>query len=279
MKCEVVKTRGGASAIRDTARGEVMHPGEGPEIEAATLYTSPSRLSERLSAGRDDMPPLVLFDIGLGAASNAIGAWKISAALPANARQLAIISFENDLTPLKLALSEEHRGAFGFADSAAHAAADHLMRHGEHSTPRTTWHLRFGDLMDGLKNEAHMADIVFWDPYSPKSDPHLWGVSAFARLHGRCTQSATVHTYSAATPTRAAMLLGGFFVGIGGATGGKSETTIAATRLDDLREPLGKRWLERLRRSSAPLPNDILGGANSRASVLARIERLPQFQT
>ncbi len=51
-----------------------MHPVVGPLVEAERLYVGPSRLRERLVDGAKD--PLVLLDVGLGAGSNAIAAWR-----------------------------------------------------------------------------------------------------------------------------------------------------------------------------------------------------------
>jgi queuine tRNA-ribosyltransferase len=67
----VHKTREGFFSIRHRDSGEVMHPGADPNIEAEHLYTGQSRLTERLQEpGRE----LVIWDVGLGAATNAMAA-------------------------------------------------------------------------------------------------------------------------------------------------------------------------------------------------------------
>jgi hypothetical protein len=53
---------------------------------------------------------------------------------------------------------------------------------------------------------------------------------------------------------RVTLLLAGFFVGRGHATGEKEETTIAANQLDLIREPLNSAWLQRARRSTSAEP-------------------------
>jgi queuine tRNA-ribosyltransferase len=112
---------------------------------------------------------------------------------------------------------------------------------------------------------------VFWDPFSPKVNGALWTVGAFSRLAARCAPGATLFTYSAATATRTALLLAGFGVGRGDASGPKVETTAAALPPALPARPLDARWLERLARSSAPFPVDAPRGA------LERIRGLPQF--
>lgn len=114
MDCEIYLTRSGASAVRDRVTGEVMHP-MGAELEARDIYVAPSRLEARL---REGGAPLVLFDVGLGAASNASVAWKISESLPPSARRLEIVSFEHDLGALHLALEEAHASHFGFTSAS-----------------------------------------------------------------------------------------------------------------------------------------------------------------
>src|SRR5260370_18603815 len=62
----------GVGYIRDTASGEVMHPGSDPSLEARSLYVEQSRLLGRLQ-DRDDVP-LVRWGPGLRAAANAMPA-------------------------------------------------------------------------------------------------------------------------------------------------------------------------------------------------------------
>lgn len=252
----------------DRELGEVMHPVVGPLIESERLYIAPSRLAARLS--EPDPSRLVLFDIGLGAGSNASLAWRTAVSLPA-ARRIEIVSFDRQLDALRLAADPLHASAFGLDGRAASAVRD-LLETGRHEDAGHVWRLVLGDLPGVLEGEpAHSADIVFWDPFSPRANPQLWTVRAFRALRRTCRSGATVHTYSGATATRTALLLGGFAVGFGEPTGDKAQTTTAAVDARDLLRPLDERWLERLTRSSAPLPSDAPPGA------LGRIPSLPQF--
>jgi queuine tRNA-ribosyltransferase len=275
--CEVVTIRSGVRALRDRASGEVMHCGSGPNVEPSELYVVPSRLDHRL---REGGPPLVLFDVGLGAASNALAAWNVSESLPAAqaARRLEMVSFDRDLDALRLALETENAGAFGLSDEApaARAAARALLANGRYDTERTSWRLAEGDFQTVLANEPEgSADIVFWDLYSPRSSPEAWTLAAFRALRRACRDGATLHTYSTATAARSALLLAGFAVGFGGGTGDRAQTTIAATRVGDLDEPLDARWLARLGRSTAAFPPDVL--AIDAAAALEQIRSHVQF--
>ncbi len=275
--CEMVTLPNGLRAIRELACGEVMHPGAGPLVEAESVYVTPSRLASRLGEPGE---PLVLLDVGLGAATNAITAWQVSEARAVPGRRLEIVSFEHDLDALRLALEPDNADALGLTRTGpdAHAAASALLAHGRHETPRTLWRLCLGDFREALAALPDAcADVVYWDLFSPRTAPALWTVSMFKSLRRVCRDGATVHTYSASTSTRSGFLLGGFAVGVGARTGDRDETTVAATRPEDLAQPLGLSWLGRVARSSVPFPNDVPAEPAARADALARVRACPQF--
>jgi queuine tRNA-ribosyltransferase len=245
-----------------------MHPVVGPAVEAERLYVAQSRLRDRLvSPGTR----LVLFDVGLGAGSNALAALAAAESLPEGGRALEIVSFEADTRALALAVSDAAAVRLGVS-GAPLAAARNLLARGRHETPRVLWRLVRGDVRETLPREGTRADLVFWDPFSPKANPALWTLSAFAALRARCAGAAALYTYSTATATRAALLLAGFFVGAGDPSGPKEQTTAAATDPALLARPLDGRWLARLARSSAPFPGD------APPDALERIRAHPQFR-
>ncbi len=265
MTHEVVTTRGGQKAIRDLAAGEIMHPGVGPRAEADALYVRQSRLAERLA---EPGPPLVLYDVGLGAGSNALAARR-AAESASSGRRLEVVSFERDLGALRLALC--HPADFDL-EGAPGAAARALLEHGRVETARSTWRLVSGELPASLDAAGARADLVFWDPFSPAANPALWSVAAFTRLRAHCAPGCTLLTYSASTRTRAALLLAGFAVGVGDAIGDKRETTAAALFAGDLARPLDRRWLDRWSRSTAALPADAPADAEARIRALGQLQ-------
>jgi queuine tRNA-ribosyltransferase len=221
-------------------------------VEARELYVAPSRLAARLAA--DDPRPLVLYDVGLGAGSNAASAFLASESLtPPRRRRLHIESFDRTESALCEAL--HHPDAFALSGPAGVAARDLLAR-GHHETPRTTWRLCLGQLPGALARAVAPADLFFWDPFSPKHNPDLWTAAAFAAARRHAAPRAQLFTYSSATAVRAALLLAGFYVGTGRPTANNRATTVAALALEDLEVPLDQRWLVRLSRSSAPFPPD-----------------------
>lgn len=281
--CEVVTTITGARAMRDCVSGEIMHPGTGPAVEPLELYVAPSRIARRLRKGHAERVPvtgpLVLLDVGLGAASNAIAAWRVSESLGERDRRLEIVSFDNDLAALEVALRAENTESFDLTGEAA-VAARSVLAHGRHETARTTWRLVHGNFGATIAREpAASADVVFWDFYSSKTHPSLWTASTFRALRRVCRDGATLHTYSNATSMRAALLLAGFAAGVGGPTGLRTETTIAAVNVRDLERPLDGRWLARLARSTAAFPTDVRDDADARAEAFAAVRACTQFSS
>lgn len=246
---ELVTLKSGARAVRHLGHGEVMHPAGGPWTEANRLYIEQPNLAQRLL--REPRKPVCIFDIGLGAATNAVAALTCARAVGG---QVELHSFERDLAPLRLALADPE--GFPFL-RPWHEAAQALMQAGEWVGAEGRWTLHRGELLEQLPHAPRTAELIFFDPFSPQHNAELWTPAAFAAVLACCEQSehgSTLLTYSAATPTRVSLLLSGFYVGVGCSTGTKRETTAAATRLELLAEPLGARWLSRWERSTSRAP-------------------------
>lgn len=264
---ELVQIKSGAFAIRSVDAGEVMHPGVGPQREAQELYVDQSRLMARLQEpGRAS---LVLFDVGLGAASNAVAAR--TAAETTRSARLQLVSFEHDLDALYVA--SQHKSAMGIVGENA-TAIDAVLATGQHHSEYVDWQLRHGDLLTQLTSEPLRADIVFWDPFSPKANPTLWTIAAFTAMRRLAGPRCTLYTYSGSTRTRLALLLAGWCVGIGAAIGDKEETTAASIVLADLARPLDRAWLHKRHAPSTPWPTDVSGAP---PDVIAQLESLAQF--
>jgi queuine tRNA-ribosyltransferase len=287
---------GGTGHIREMASGEVMHSVNDPAEEARSLYVEQSRLVERLTEA--DAAPLVVWDVGLGAGTNAMTAIQAVEAMrrPANrgranprpadgpraARRLTLVSFENDLDSLKLAL--RHPAWF---KHLRHAAPRGLLADNRWSSAAAgvDWLLLRGDF-SATKFTAPLPDVIFFDPFSFKADSALWTLAAFRELANLLSAKAVeLFTYSYSTRVRAALLAAGFYVARGCGTGPKAETTIGLTpraavdadgrELSHGRELLGEEWLAKWRRSDAQAP---LGTDPSDTSWLEAVRAHPQFQ-
>jgi queuine tRNA-ribosyltransferase len=280
----------GFSSIRQISSGEVMHSVNDPSEEANRLYVEQSCLGARLSDPTASTDELVIWDVGLGAGSNAMAAlrcfeseWKNSAVAGlqpqmAPIRPLRLLSFEHDLDSLKLALGDSRR-----FPHLHHGAPHELLKRGmwKHSSGRLSWQLIEGDFLETFE-ATQTPDLIFYDPFSFKTDARFWTLAIFSRIYEKISsRSAELYTYSASTAVRAALLSAGFFVAEGIGMGPKSTTTLAFTQASGVvAHPLapallGQDWLARWRRSHSKLPAAL--AEEDKPAFEKRIETHPQF--
>jgi len=268
----------GVASIVHRASGEMMHGGIDPAVEANALYVEQAHLVARLAESND--APLVVWDVGMGAAHNAMAAIRACEGTEAPlARALHVVSFEHDVASLRLAL----RHAVKFPH-LHHPGPSRVLRSGawRSETAAVLWTLFEGDFRLHLA-AAPAPDLIFWDPFSAKTDGAMWTLECFESVFAECGERDTeLFTYSASTVVRAAMLGAGFVVGRGAPTGRRPETTLAMTpaaaRHADVRGRtlLGPEWLAQWRRSDAKFPLDV--SRSGEAALAARIEGLAQFR-
>lgn len=272
---EIIRAREGFSSIRQISSGEIMHSRTNPMDEARQLYVEQARLAERL---RDhSAEPLILWDAGLGAAANAMAA--IEGYETANAtRPLRIISFENDLDPLRLAAASIESFPYLRADLVNAIIADGEWRADD---GELIWTLLPGDFLDTM-NHAPAPDVIFYDMFSPNTSPELWTHCIFRNVFDICRdRDAELFTYTCSTANRAALLAAGFFVARGRNAGEKIETTIALTPAGFAahrwrRDLLSRDWLARWERSAAKFPGDV--APNERSAFEKTIRDHEQFR-
>ncbi len=274
---EVHTAREGFASILHRASGEIMHARTPPMEEALRLYVDQSNLAARLAEPTDS--PLTIWDVGLGAAANAMGAIKAFEKQKTPQRPLRIISFENDLDSLRLAFA--HNDQFLYL---RHSAPHHLLRHGHWESrthPGLTWTLVHGDYVETLAAAPGPPDIVFYDMFSAKTTDGPWTLEAFRRLRAACGDHPTeLFTYTNATSTRTVMLATGFHLARGVATPPKDDTTIALTPAAlglYPRELLPPSWLEKWERSDLRFPPEL--PPNEHPAFERKIRSHPQFST
>jgi queuine tRNA-ribosyltransferase len=260
---EIVKTSLGAVSIRDKTVDEILHNPVGPWNEANALYVDQSRLKVKLQ--KRDEGELVLFDVGLGAAANALASIACAKTLGSASRPLRIISFERNLELLKFALT--HSAQFEHFREYE-SVLERILTVGEWSSDNVSWDLRFGEFLEKIESEKYRAHLIFFDPYSPVVNSEMWTTSCFEKIRRLSREprdgGTSLYTYSQATRVRAAMLRAGFFVGYGVGTGWKGATTVATTERESLAQPLDQAWYKRWQKSHLRYPFDC--GANDESA-------------
>jgi tRNA U34 5-methylaminomethyl-2-thiouridine-forming methyltransferase MnmC len=275
----IVKLASGAYSVHSLAHGETFHPVVGPVTEAQALYVSQARLSERLQHS----DPFVIWDVGLGAAANALTVLRAAREVPCS---IHLLSFDHTLAPLHFALAHPQQLEYlsGY-DSKLRRLLDehHLSFHEGNCSVR--WEVHLADFPTLLTSTAAATlakpHLIMFDAFSPAKNPAMWTLPLFTKLCGLLdpARPCALPTYSRSTLLRVTLLLAGFYVGVGHATGEKEETTFAANTLAMVKEPLDRRWLQRAHRSSSaePLTEATYRQAKLSSATWERLQSHPQF--
>ena len=274
----------GFANIRQISSGEIMHLRRAPMDEAKALYIDQAKLSERLKLPAGETPetaaPIVIWDLGLGAAANAMASILCYEAEAAKGpvRNMKVISFENDMDSLKLAMTHKNRFEY-----LRHSGPDAVLARGTWQSrqyPGLSWDLHVGDFWQLASKVSAAPDIIYYDFFSQKTNPDAWELESFDKLFSYCDpkKSAQLFTYCSSTTMRVALLNSGFYVANGEGTGSKKETIVALSPGFPTPCPyplVGQEWLERWRRSSKKFPDGLT--PEQQAEVEKRIEGHRQF--
>jgi tRNA U34 5-methylaminomethyl-2-thiouridine-forming methyltransferase MnmC len=277
---QLVTLANGQRTLFSASYGEKMHPGLGPQAEANLLYVGQLRIRERLAKTSGEF---VIWDIGLGAAANALAALRATTHISG---RLCLVSFDNTAEPLEFTL--KNSAALCYLSGYENQLSELLL------AKKTTfcngsldvdWQFHLGDFPAWLsqgRGAVPPPHAILYDAFSPAKNPAMWTLPVFENLHHALDphRPCALTTYSRSTVLRATLLMAGFFVGVGHATGLKEETTIAANTLDLISEPLDHRWLARARRSHSaePLRQPVYTRVPLTADSLSRLLTHPQFQ-
>ncbi len=248
---ELVILKSGIKSLRALGNMETFHPVTGPWIEANELHVEQQRLVER-SKNMDGC--FVVWDVGMGAAANALAALEALKTNPSTEIQLH--SFDKTTAPIEFALNNAEE--LGYLRGHEVLIRQLLATKEVRVTSQIHWTLHLGDFQTGLSDpQIPSPHSILYDPYSSSGNPEMWSLDHFRALYQRLDPHTPclLTNYTRSTAVRVTLLLAGFSVGIGRSIGQKAETTIATNQLELLEQPLDLRWLERARvsRNAAPL--------------------------
>jgi tRNA U34 5-methylaminomethyl-2-thiouridine-forming methyltransferase MnmC len=260
LSYQLVRLANGAHSLHSLEFGETFHPVIGPVAEAEALYVNQLRLRERL---QNHVGEFVIWDVGLGAAANALTVLRATRDLTTPVR---LVSFDYTTEPVEFAL--QHAAALGYFDGYETQTRTLLEKHSVQFTDgarELNWQFHLGDFPTLLANSqlstpnsqfSPAPHAILFDAFSPAKNPAMWTLPLFTQLFATLDpqRPCALPTYSRSTIMRVTLLLAGFYVGVGHATGEKEETTIAANSLSLLAEPLDLKWLDRARRSHSAEP-------------------------
>jgi queuine tRNA-ribosyltransferase len=277
-----VKLANGTASIHSLHHDETFHPVVGPVAEAQALYVQQLRLPRRM---RDSTEEFVTWDVGLGAAANVLTLLRAAQSV---AGKLRIVSFDHTPAPLQFGLQHTAElGYFGgFEDTLHRLLTDHQVTF-RNGAQEVHWELRLADFPEFINSHAAQdlpkAHAILFDAFSPATNPAMWTQPLFARIYELLDpqRPCALPTYSRSTMLRVALLLAGFYVGVGHATGQKEETTIAANSMALIQEPLDTKWLERAHRSTSaePLWTAEYRQAPMTEATWQKLQTHPQFRS
>jgi queuine tRNA-ribosyltransferase len=302
----IVELQSGARTVRSLLEAETFHPVIGPAAEAEALYVRQLHLPERV---RNAAGEFIIWDVGLGAAANALTAIKAIGDQLEKPKYVRLISFDQTTAALAFALKHAAELDYisGYAEPIERLLEDAFVEF-QSGNLSVKWQLcngdfpallNFGTAGRSLSREApelvrlpgaglgQTMDIppphaILFDPHSPQKNPAMWTLPLFSGLFRALDpqRPCALANYTRSTLARMAMLLGGFFVGVGHATGFKEETTVAANALELITEPLDRRWFERALRSHSaePLREAVYTCAPLTPETIEKLRAHPQFK-
>lgn len=277
----IVKLASGAHSVHSLAHHETFHPVVGPVAEAEALYVRQLNLAERV---RGHAGEFVIWDVGLGAAANPLTVLRATREFPCSVR---FLSFDHTLEPLEFALQQTTHLPYlvGYEAQLQELLRNHKVSFRD-SEQSVAWEVQVADfpslVTQPVAKTFPKPHVVLFDAFSPATNPAMWTQPLFAHLFQLLdpARPCVLPTYSRSTILRVTLLLAGFYVGVGHATGEKEETTVAANTLELIREPLDRRWLQRAQRSTSaePMWEPVYRQAPLSPESWEKLQRHPQFQ-
>lgn len=205
---ELHTTEDGSLTLYAPTFGEHYHSTHGAVQESEHIYLGLA-LRERMSSWREGDAPLRLFEVGFGTGLNALLSWR-----EAEERHIPLQYYSIEKFPLPPEIYEAlHYEGLG----QEREVKDQLLR--LHTAPWdeavelspffTLYKLR-GDLTTCTFPER--LSVIYYDAFSPESQPELWAEELFQRLGKVACSGAILSTYCAKGEVRRRLQRSGFLV-------------------------------------------------------------------
>lgn len=218
-------TDDGSPTLVDRESGDSMHSGCGAIAETRHVYLHNSGVAKRLESGK----PTRVLEVGLGSGMGCL----LTAELAQQTRtQIEYVAIENKLTPAAL-IEQLDFEKQGVAPEIIGAYRDHLRRsvHQEVSSGRV------GDFCTLTIHQCDAAtwsnvgepfDAIYFDPFSPESNPTLWGEQVLLAMRRCLSAEGRLVSYCVNRKVRDTLESVGFVVQrVAGPVGGKREVLVA----------------------------------------------------
>lgn len=212
---EKIITDDGSVTFRSVDVDECYHTKSGAVEEAFEKHAKPSKVDELAKIKEE----IVIYDVCFGLGYNAAAA--VDLIKKANPKcEIIVYGFENDQNILDKML-----------DITPNFERFHIFKKAikTHHVKENNVEIKIllGDAKELIKKADKNADVVFFDPFSPKKVPHMWTEEFLKNVYDKMNQGAVLTTYSCARMVRDNMKFAGFKVIDGPVIGRRSPSTIA----------------------------------------------------
>src|ERR1700722_12983949 len=170
---QLVRLNNGICSVRSLTDDETFHPVIGPVAEAEALYVNQLRLRERL---KNRSREFVIWDVGLGAAANALTVLRATREIACNIR---LVSFDHTLEPLEFAM--QHAVELGYFSGYENHLQEFIRKHCvefQDGKQSVNWEFHLGDFPTLLTQPAvkkfPAPHAILFDAYSPAKNPAMW---------------------------------------------------------------------------------------------------------
>lgn len=207
-------TDDGSVTFRSDKVDECYHTKSGAVEEAFEKHVYPSNIKELAKNNK-----IVIFDICFGLGYNSAAAIDTIKEINKNC-EILIYALENDQEILDKILEIEPN--FKSFNYIKYIVKTHFI-----DKDNIKIKILFGDAKERIKEINDLADAVFFDPFSPKIAPEMWGLEFFKDINNKMKKDRVLTTYSCARIVRDNLKGAGFLVYDGPKIGRRSPSTIA----------------------------------------------------
>jgi tRNA U34 5-methylaminomethyl-2-thiouridine-forming methyltransferase MnmC len=214
-----VITRDGSETFVNSYFNESYHSFTGAVEEAMEKYCKPCKIASRAIK----MGKIVLLDFAFGMGYNS--AMAIAVAKSANPNcKVRVIGLENDSMIIDK-ISEMNPAIDGYAFYHGLNSKNLKVVNSDGSV---SVEILLGDAKYMIKKiSKESVDVIFYDAFSPKTQPEMWSVEYFVEVARILKEKGVLATYSCARMVRDNMLKAGLTYGDGPKVGRRGPGTLA----------------------------------------------------
>ncbi len=218
----LVKTGDSSYTYLNKGVGETYHSVSGGFEEAFGKFVIPSTMVKLCSRG------FTVFDVCFGLGYNSAAALHFFLEHFSKGGFMELVGFENDRQILNKIASIEVPEFIEDAYSPIRLLVKEL-HNGKPCVKSDIFSLRldFGDARVRIIQERRKANIVLFDPFSPKRAPDMWSYEFLKTIYNKMERGGVLTTFSCARVTRENLKRCGFRVSNGPRIGRKAPSTIA----------------------------------------------------